>query len=91
MLRWGTEPEGWHVDLPYAVFLVGVNYSPLESRQLIVSPSFCQSLKWMTLFIASIGNPQAARPLRLMTTFQCSGHSSLVSKFKIVNINSVGW
>jgi hypothetical protein len=29
-LRWGTEPEGWYVDLPYAVFLVGVNYSPLE-------------------------------------------------------------
>jgi hypothetical protein len=27
--RWGTEPEGWYVDLPYAVFLVGVNYSPL--------------------------------------------------------------
>jgi hypothetical protein len=26
--RWGTEPEGWYVDLPYAVFLVGVNYSP---------------------------------------------------------------
>jgi hypothetical protein len=25
--RWGTEPEGWHVDLPYAVW-VGVNYSP---------------------------------------------------------------
>jgi hypothetical protein len=31
-LRWGTEPEGWYVDLPYAVFLVGVNYSPLECR-----------------------------------------------------------
>ena len=27
-LKWGTEPEGWCVDLPYAVFLVGVNYSP---------------------------------------------------------------
>jgi hypothetical protein len=25
--RWGTEPEGWCVDLPYAVW-VGVNYSP---------------------------------------------------------------
>ena len=31
--RWGTEPEGWYVDLPYAVFLVGVNYSPLECRR----------------------------------------------------------
>jgi hypothetical protein len=30
LLRWGTEPEGWDVDLPYAVFDVGVNYSPLE-------------------------------------------------------------
>jgi len=29
LLRWGTEPEGWYVDLPYAVFLIGVNYSPL--------------------------------------------------------------
>jgi hypothetical protein len=27
-LRWGTEPEGWYVDLPYAVFILGVNYSP---------------------------------------------------------------
>ena len=25
--RWGTEPEGWYVDLPYAIW-VGVNYSP---------------------------------------------------------------
>jgi hypothetical protein len=31
--RWGTEPEGWYVDLPYAVFIVGVNYSPLECRR----------------------------------------------------------
>lgn len=31
--RWGTEPEGWYVDLPYALFLVGVNYSPLECRR----------------------------------------------------------
>jgi hypothetical protein len=29
-MRWGTEPEGWYVDLPDAVFVVGVNYSPLE-------------------------------------------------------------
>src|SRR5215469_14220714 len=28
-VRWGTEPEGWYVDRPYAVF-AGVNYSPLE-------------------------------------------------------------
>lgn len=34
ILRWGTEPEGWYVDLPYAVFIVGVNYSPLECRHL---------------------------------------------------------
>ena len=33
MTREGTEPEGWYVDLPYAVFLVGANYSPLECRQ----------------------------------------------------------
>jgi hypothetical protein len=37
--RWGTEPEGWYVDRPYAVFLVGVNYSPLEWRQLTASRS----------------------------------------------------
>jgi hypothetical protein len=29
LLRWGTEPEGWYVDLPYAIFEMGVNYSPL--------------------------------------------------------------
>lgn len=29
-MRWGTEPEGWCVDHPYAVFRAGVNYSPLE-------------------------------------------------------------
>jgi hypothetical protein len=29
-MRWGTEPEGWYVDHPYAVFSTGVNYSPLE-------------------------------------------------------------
>src|SRR5579862_960322 len=28
--RWGTEPEGWYVDLPDADFIAGVNYSPLE-------------------------------------------------------------
>jgi hypothetical protein len=33
LLRWGTEPEGWYVDLPYAVFLVGVSYSALERRR----------------------------------------------------------
>jgi len=32
-LRWGTEPEGWCVDLPDAVLVVGVNYSPLECRR----------------------------------------------------------
>ena len=32
--RWGTEPEGWYVDLPYAVFMVGVNYSPLGCHKL---------------------------------------------------------
>jgi hypothetical protein len=30
LVRWGTEPEGWYVDRPYAIFGVGVNYSPLE-------------------------------------------------------------
>jgi hypothetical protein len=30
VVRWGTEPEGWYVDCPYAVFSAGVNYSPLE-------------------------------------------------------------
>jgi hypothetical protein len=34
--RWGTEPEGWVDDLPYAVFGVGVNYSPLEFIQLTI-------------------------------------------------------
>jgi hypothetical protein len=43
ILRWGTEPEGWYVDLPYALFLVGVNYSPLECRHLSAPGSFCQS------------------------------------------------
>ena len=43
LLRWGTEPEGWYVDLPYAVFLVGVNYSPLEYGDLSAPRSFCQS------------------------------------------------
>jgi hypothetical protein len=33
LLRWGTEPEGWYVDLPYAVFLVGVSYSAWERRR----------------------------------------------------------
>jgi hypothetical protein len=27
ILKVGTEPEGWYVDFPYAVW-VGVNYSP---------------------------------------------------------------
>jgi hypothetical protein len=30
LVRWGTEPEGWYVDLPYTDFYAGVNYSPLE-------------------------------------------------------------
>jgi len=42
-LRWGTEPEGWDVDLPYAVFDVGVNYSPLEYSHLSPPRSSCQS------------------------------------------------
>jgi hypothetical protein len=42
-LRWGTEPEGWYVDLPYVVFLVDVNYSPLECRYLSALQSSCQS------------------------------------------------
>jgi len=42
--RWGTEPEGWCVDLPYAVFVAGVNYSPLECAHLNALQSSCQSL-----------------------------------------------
>jgi hypothetical protein len=41
----GTEPEGWCVDLPYAVFAIGVNYSPLESPQLTGTRTFSQSLE----------------------------------------------
>ena len=43
LVRWGTEPEGWYVDLPYANFDGGVNCSPLECRQLIGGPTLCQS------------------------------------------------
>jgi len=43
LVRWGTEPEGWCVDLPYADFLRGVNYSPLECLHLIDPASMCQS------------------------------------------------
>ena len=35
--RWGTEPEGWCVDLPYAVW-VGVNYSPKVRFKVPTSP-----------------------------------------------------
>jgi hypothetical protein len=35
--------EGWYLDLPYAVFLVGVNYSPLEYPQLGAPLGSCQS------------------------------------------------
>jgi hypothetical protein len=35
--RWGTEPEGWYVDRPYAVW-AGVNYSPKVSFKLPASP-----------------------------------------------------
>jgi hypothetical protein len=41
--RWGTEPEGWYVDLPDAVFMAGVNYSPLEQSELSAGCGFCQS------------------------------------------------
>jgi hypothetical protein len=37
-LRWGTEPEGWHVDHPYAVFVLGVNYSPKVKFKLSAEP-----------------------------------------------------
>jgi hypothetical protein len=52
ILRWGTEPEGWYVDLPYAVFLLGVNYSPLECRRFSAPPSSSQprnqeDLEWI--------------------------------------------
>jgi hypothetical protein len=54
-VRWGTEPEGWYVDLPYAIFLVGVNYSPLESRHLSAPRSLCQSriknIRWAGLML----------------------------------------
>src|SRR5271156_255254 len=43
--KWGNEPEGWYVDLPAAVFMIGVNYSPLELPEIIVTPGFCQSRK----------------------------------------------
>jgi hypothetical protein len=35
--RWGTEPEGWYVDRPYAVW-AGVNYSPKVNFKLPASP-----------------------------------------------------
>jgi hypothetical protein len=35
--RWGTESEGWYVDLPYAVW-VGVNYSLKVNYKLSKSP-----------------------------------------------------
>jgi hypothetical protein len=40
LMRWGTEPEGWYVEHPDAVFDLGVNYSPLEWRQRMVPPTF---------------------------------------------------
>ena len=39
----GVASEGWDVDLPYAVFDVGVNYSPLEYSHLSPPRSSCQS------------------------------------------------
>src|SRR5215472_14094023 len=39
-VRWETEPEGWCVDHPYAVFRVGVNYSPLELPTANNTPRF---------------------------------------------------
>jgi len=44
--RWGTEPEGWYVDLPYAVW-VGVNYSPKVKCNVSVKSPLCQS--WNTI------------------------------------------
>jgi hypothetical protein len=41
--RWGTEPEGWYVDLPYAVFDSRRELLPLECAQLIATFSSCQS------------------------------------------------
>lgn len=49
-MRWGTEPEGWYVDHPYAVFLAGVNYSPLEW-------SLCISELVVPSIFYSVGDP----------------------------------
>jgi hypothetical protein len=39
--RWGTEPEGWYVDLSYAVS-IGVNYSPKVKVKISAQPRSCQ-------------------------------------------------
>jgi hypothetical protein len=54
--RWGTEPEGWYVDLPYAVFIVAGNYSPIWTQPLCKAVSLVDDLNRLRPYIRPLGN-----------------------------------
>lgn len=83
-MRWGTEPEGWYVDHPYAVFLAGVNYSPLEWSLCIselVVPSIFYSVADPSVLVT-----ETKDPLPETEEHHCGGSCPLIKEKRALGI-----